>query len=142
MEKKKSNVNNVTIISFIIVLLVLGISIGWSSFNTSLHIDSMAMVRIKSDVRVTGFNYVTGTSDVLSSNENYNVNKVFGNVTLPNANSTAKYRVEITNMELASNVHMGINSLTGLPSNLKIVSIEDYTLKTKICDDNDPTDCS
>ena len=142
MKKKKSNVNNVTIISFIIVLLVLGISIGWSSFNTSLHIDSMAMVRIKSDVRVTGFNYVTGTSDVLSSNENYNVNKVFGNVTLPNANSTAKYRVEITNMELASNVHMGINSLTGLPSNLKIVSIEDYTLKTKICDDNDSTDCS
>ena len=58
MKKKKSNVNNVTIISFIIVLLVLGISIGWSSFNTSLHLDSMAMVRIKSDIRVTGFNYV------------------------------------------------------------------------------------
>ena len=60
---------------------------------------------------------------------------------LPNASSTVKYRVQVTNMELASNVHMGINSITGLHNNLDILSIEDYSLKTKICDDNDITDC-
>ena len=79
MKKKKSNVNNVTIISFIIVLLVLGISMGWSSFNTSLHLDSMAMVRIKSDIRVTGFNSINGANGGTSSKSEYNVNYVNGN---------------------------------------------------------------
>lgn len=141
MKKKNNNVNSITIISIIIVLLVLCLSIGWSSFNSSIRIDSVAMVRIKSDIRITGFISGTGTNGGTSSKSEYNVNYVNGTVTLPNSNSTMTYAVEITNMELASNTHMGINSLTGLPSNLKIVNISDYTLKSKICDDSDPTDC-
>ena len=141
MKKKKNNVNIETIIAIIIVLLVVGLSIGWSSFSSSLQIDSMAMVRIKSDIRVTGFNYSTGTTGVISLGEEYNVRNGYGTVTLPNADSTVKYQVEITNMELASNVHMGINSITGLPNNLEIKSIEDYSLKDKICDDNNSSDC-
>ncbi len=141
MNKNKNNVNKVTIVSIIIVILVLCLTIGWASFNSSMQIDSYAMVRIKSDIRVTGFNSATSTNNGTSSNENYNVKSVNGTVNLPNASSTVKYRVQVTNMELASNVHMGINSITGLHNNLDILSIEDYSLKTKICDDNDITDC-
>ena len=141
MNKKRNNVNKVTIVSIIIVILVLCLTIGWSSFNSSMQIDSLAMVRIKSDIRVTGFNSVTNTNNGTSSNENYNVKSVNGTVNLPNASSTVKYRVQVTNMELASNVHMGINSITGLHNNLDILSIEDYSMKSKICDDNDITDC-
>lgn len=141
MKKKKSNVNNITIISIIIVLLVLCLSIGWSSFNSSMRVDSVAMVRIKSDIRVTGFNSTTGNNGGTSSNDEYNVNYVTGTVNLPNSNSTVTYKVEITNMELATNTFMGIYSLTGLPSNLEIKSITGYTIKDKICDDNNTSDC-
>ena len=141
MKKKKNNVNHMTIISIIIVLLVLFLTIGWSSFNSSLKIDSMAMVRIVSDVRVTGFNSTVGNNSGTSGGEDYNVDSLSGSISLPNSNSTVTYKVEITNMELATNTYMGIKSLTGLPSNLKIVSMTDYTFKEKICDDNDATDC-
>ncbi len=138
---RKNNVNYVTIISCIIVLLVIGLSVGWSSFNSSMQIESMALVRISADIRITGFNFVTGTNNGTSANENYSVNNVFGNATLPSSNSTVKYMVEVSNLELPSNVHMGIESISGLPSNLKIVSIDDYTLKSKICDDDNVNDC-
>ena len=141
MKRRNNNVNSITIISIIIVLLVLCLSVGWASFNSSIRVDSVAMVRIKSDIRITGFNSGTGTNGGTSSKSEYNVKYVNGTVSLPNNNSTMTFEVEITNMELAANTHMGINSLTGLPSNLKIVNISDYTLKSKICDDSDPTDC-
>ena len=131
-------INNV---SLIIVFLVFFLSIGWAAFNSSLQLDGVTMVRVSTDIRVTDFKYIVGSTGVLSSNEDYNVDCVFGTVSLPNNDSTAKYKIEITNMQLASNVHMAINSLTGLPDNLKIISIEDYSLQSKICDDNDPTDC-
>lgn len=141
MQKKGNNVNQIAVVLAIIVILVIALSIGWASFNSSLQFDSAAMVRIKSDIRVTGFNYVYGTNNALSSNENYNVKSVFGTINLPDISSTVKYRVEITNMQLAASVNMGINSLSGLPNNLDVLSIEDYSLKTKICDDNNSNDC-
>ena len=138
---KGNNTSSITIVSIIILVVVFFITIGWSSFNSSLLIDSLTMVRIKSDVRVTGFKSVTMTNSASSINEEYNVNSLYGTINLPNSLSTVKYRVQITNMELASNVHMGINSISGLPDNLNILSIEDYSLKTKLCDDNNPSDC-
>ena len=141
MKKKKNNVNNITIISVIIVLLVLCLSIGWSSFNSSIRVSSSALVRITSDIRVTGFNNYSSLNGGVSINDEYNVKSVSSSVTLPNSNSTVTYKVEITNIELAANTYMGINSITGLPSNLEITNITDYTLKSKICDDSDATDC-
>ncbi len=134
--------NNITIISLIIVLLVLCLSIGWASLNSSMHVESMAMVRIKSDIRVTGFNSVTSSNNGTSINEEYNVNYITGTISLPSNNSTVTYQVEITNMEIAANTFMGISGLTGLPNNLKIVNVSNYTLRDKICDDNNGSDCS
>ncbi len=141
MKKKKNNVNKITIISTIIVLLVLCLSIGWSSFNSVMHLGSFAMIRINSDIRVTGFSHTTVTNGAISEGEDFNVKSVSGALDLPNSNSTITYQVEITNMELTNGTYMGISTITGLPSNLKILSITDYTLKDKICDDYDPTDC-
>ena len=141
MKKKKSNVNRVTIISTIIVLLVMCLSIGWSSLNSIMHIGSVSMVRINSDIRVTGFHHTTAANGGISEGEEYNVKSISGALNLPNANSTITYKVEITNIQTPANTYMGIKSMTGLPNNLKIVSITDYTLKDKLCDDTDPTDC-
>lgn len=141
MKREKNNVNKTTIISTIIVLLVMCLSIGWSSFNSIMHIESMAVVRINSDVRVTNFIHSTSSNGGVSNGEDYNVKEVSASIDLPNSNSTITYQVEITNMELDNNTYMGIKSMTGLPNNLKILSITDYTLKDKLCDDNDPTDC-
>lgn len=141
MKRKKNNVNKITIISTIIVLLVLCLSIGWSSLNSIMHLESLAVVRINSDTRVTNFIHSTSSNGGVSNGEEYNVNEVSASIDLPNNNSTVTFEVEITNMELPSNTYMGIKSMIGLPSNLKILNITDYTLKDKLCDDNDPTDC-
>ncbi len=142
MKKKKNNVNNITIISIIIVLLVLCLSIGWSSLNSSIRVSSSALVRINSDIRITGFSNNTGVNGGVSINDEYNVKSASSTITLPNSNSTVTYKVEVTNIELATNTYMGINNITGLPNNLEITNITDYTLKSKICDDNDGTECS
>ena len=141
MKKKKNNVNKITIISMIIVVLVLCLSIGWSSFNSTMQLRSMAVVRINSDVRVTDFVFSNSSNGAISNGEEYNVKSVSAALNLPNSNSTITYKVEITNMELETNTYMGISSITGLPNNLEIKSITDYTLKDKLCDDNNPTDC-
>ena len=140
-KNKKQNTNYFAVITTIIVLLVLALSIGWSAFQSTLLIGSTVAVRINSDIRVTAFSYENGTSNVSSSYTEYGVNFITADVDLPNANSTATYKVEITNLELDQDVEMGIYSFTGLPSNLKVLSTTDYTLKTSICDNNDSSDC-
>ncbi len=141
MKKKKNNVNKITIISMIIVLLVLCLSIGWSSFNSTMRISSKTVVRINSDVRVTGFNHSSVTNGAISEGEDYDVKSVSGALDLPNSNSTITYKVEVTNIEISNGTYMGISSISGLPSNLKILNITDYTLKDKICDDNNSSEC-
>lgn len=141
MKKKKNNVNKITIISMIIVLLVLCLSIGWSSFNSTMNLSSRTVVRINSDVRVTGFNHSSVTNGGISEGEDYDVKSVSGALDLPNSNSTITYKVEVTNIEIPNGTYMGISSISGLPSNLKILNITDYTLKDKICDDNNSSEC-
>jgi hypothetical protein len=144
MKKKsiaKKNNNYIAIISLTMVFLVVLLTIGWSAFNSTFVIDGKAFVRIDSEIRVTNFSYYSQTNNAISEYENYNVSSVTADAILPNALSTITYKVEVTNMQLPNNTHMGIFSLSGLPEELKIVNIRDYNLKDKICDDNDSSDC-
>ena len=138
---KKHKFNTRTIIASFVAIIVFGLSFGWSAFHASFTIGASALVRITKEIRVTNFTYYSKTADVQNSSENYSVDVVEGTVDLPYANSTITYEVEVTNMQLPPNVEMGIASLTGLPENLRILSITDYTLKEKICDNVDPTNC-
>ena len=140
MKKVNNNFINVTVFS--ILFCVFFISIGWSSLNSNLYIDSKALVRIPTNTEITDFNYSSGTTGVLATNNNYTNKTVLSTLYLPLSTSTVTYTVEVTNMQLDTGVTMGIRSITGLPNNMEIVEpMTGYTLKDKICDDIDPTDC-
>ena len=122
---------NVYSLSILLVVVVLLLGIGYAAFGTKLLVtDTVAKVRIVSDIRVTNFVADSATSEGVSNYEEYNVNSISSGITLPNSDSTVKYKVSVTNF---GNVDMGILSITGLPSNLTY-TLTDYTLKNKICD--------
>lgn len=115
-----------------VLLLVVFLSIGYSSYNTNMFINDVSLtVRLNKDIRVTGVSVVSSDGDGISNYENYNVSNVMVGVSLPNLDSYVIYKVNITNFEEAE---MGILDIDGLPSNLEYSIINDsYTLKEKFC---------
>ena len=135
-KKKKKDVVFVfvSIISLIVVLLTL----GFSSYQTSLDVKSLgALVRIQRDIRITGVSINSTNNGGISSYEDYNVNSIYSKITLPNSDSTVSFDVEVTNL---GNLEMALSSITGLDENLKY-TISGYTLDDPLCDDNDATSC-
>ena len=139
MKKIIKTKNNIVYISSIIIcLIILFLTIGFSSYQTALDVSSLsAIVRIQKDIRITNVSVSGSTSSGISNYEEYNVNKFISGVTLPNVDSTVSYDVVVTNL---GNVEMGITNITGLPNNLKYV-IDGYTLGDALCDDLDSTQC-
>lgn len=119
------------LILFMVVLTILLLSVGYSAFSSSLNISKIAVdVRITNDIRVTGVSIKEGSNDALSNYEEYGVDFIESNVSLPSEDSTITYTVKVTNIGSAE---MGILEITGLPDNLEIV---DVVLKEKICNNN------
>lgn len=126
---KQKNVRNFLYSSFII-LCVLCISIGYSSFHSAMEISDMKMaVRINRNIRITNVNVDRVSSGGLSMYEEYDEHKLAFNVKLPNSTSSITYKVKVTNF---GNVVSGIYDIVGLPSELTY-QITGYTLKTKMC---------
>ena len=122
---KKSN------LYLLITLIIISLSVAYSAFNSELLIeDIIAEVRIKSDIRITAFEYSSSTNEALSIYNNYNVKSISPTISLPNEQSTITYKINITNI---GNEEMGIYEITGLPENLTY-ELSEYTLKNKICD--------
>ena len=116
-----------------IVLGILLLTVGFSAFGQKLFITGMfADVRVPADIRVTGIAPEGNNSGGISNSENYDVKSIVGNITLPNADSSVTYRVEVTNFE---GPEMGVYALTGLPDNLEY-TLEGYELKEKICEED------
>lgn len=130
MDKRKRK-NRVPVISSIfIVVCVLSISIGYSSFHSAAEIDNIRMaVRINRNIRVTNVSVNAATNGAVSMYEEYDEHKLAFNVKLPNSTSSVTYKVKVTNF---GNVVSGIFDITGLPSALTY-EISGYTLKTKMC---------
>ena len=131
--------NQSKIFSIIIIVLILSLTIGFSAFQKELLVkDLWAVVRIKKDIRVTGISVNSSSNGGTSHWEEYDVSKIMSSVSMPNNTSTITFSVPITNI---GNAEMGIFNITGLPSNLTY-SISGYTLKDKLCDDNNHSKCS
>ncbi len=124
-----------------LIIVIVGLSFGWASYNASLRVSLGALVRIKADIRITDFIVSSKTNEVTNSNEFYNTDFVSGSVNLPYSDSIITYKVDVTNMELAPGVHMGISSISSLPENLEIKKIEGYQIPNKICDNTNPSNC-
>ena len=120
------------LLSVFIFMIIATISIGYAAFGSEMSISNIvADIRIISDVRVTSMVYSSATNSATTSYENYDVNSIISNISLPESNSTITYKVGITNF---GNQEMGIFSITGLPTNLTY-EIKDYELHDNICDE-------
>ena len=131
--------NYYKILPMILLGFVLFLSIGFSSFSSNLLIgDIKASVRPTKNIRVTKFYALEGSNDGNSAWEEYSAEKIVSNISLPNANSSVRYKVEVTNLDSAT---MMIESISGLPEGLTY-ELVDYELKDKICSNSDDTICT
>lgn len=121
----------------IIFILISAITVGFSAWNAEITInDSELVIRVDKNVRIMSvMPYSSGSSNGgISTAEDYGIDKIYSDIILPNANSTVSYEVTVRNY---GNVEVGIADIS-LPDNLKdtlkVVSIDGYTLKDKIRD--------
>ena len=118
--------------SYIILIFVIGISIGFSAFFNELNIKGIsAIIKVSADIRVTSVYQDETYSDAYSTSLDYNVSNINGMITLPNEDSYVDYIVKITNV---GNVEMGIKEITLDNENLDY-EISNYTLGDKVCSD-------
>ena len=119
---------------FIPLLLIIGIiimTIGFSMSNVNMIVSDIAVVvRPQVDIRVTGLT-TTLDGDASLIDDDYNVDYITSSVSLNEYDATAIFEVEVTNY---GNEEMGIYEITGLPEDLKIISIDGYNLQEKIYD--------
>lgn len=135
----KKKINPMNLIAIIVVVISLFLTVGFAAFQSSLNIsDIAATIRVQSDIRITDVSVSNTASNGTASNQEYNVKNISSTLSLPNANSSVTYEVQITNI---GNVNMGILNITGLPSNLTY-STSDYTLKDTLCDDANNSKCN
>ncbi len=122
-------------------MYVLLLSIGYSAFqNSSIVQDIGSLVKAQKDIRVTNVLVKSPVGNAVSSYDEYESRSISSLLTLPAANSTLTYEVEITNF---GNVEMVLSQLSGLPSNLKYtLNPNNYKLGELICDDNDDDKCT
>jgi hypothetical protein len=119
------------VISLLLVVIIIGLTIGYSTYVKELYIEGINVTyRKKADIRVTGASLYNNSEDVVNNYLEYNVKNLSSDVTLPYEESYITYNIEITNF---GNVEMGILNITGLDDNLDYELI-DYNLKSKICD--------
>ena len=117
----------------LILIVIVLVSIGYSAFNRKLIVNDIgAIVRVNSDIRISGINVDKVSNNAMSFSENYNVHNIMSDINLPEENSTITFKVVVTNLGSAN---MGIYDINGLPENLQY-EISDYNLKDKICDLN------
>lgn len=92
---------------------------------------------MQKDIRINGITLSSIGGNATSVDEDYNIDNISSNITLPLQNSFVTYDVVVHNL---GNVEMGILDITGLPSNLKY-SISNYNLKDCLCDDQNSSQC-
>ncbi len=135
-KKKKKDI--VFVVSSLISLIVVLLTIGFSSYQTSFDIKSLgALVRLQRDIRVTGVHVSSTSNGGEASYEDYNVNSIVSRIFLPNSDSTVTFDVEVTNL---GNIEMALSSITRLGSALQY-SLTGYNLDDPLCDDLDSTSC-
>ena len=122
--------------SFLIVIVML--TIGYSTLSTDLSFDVAARIMVQADVRITNTRVLNTTNGGVAGRTEYLVDTIESHINLPNSNSTVTYLVEVTNI---GNVEMGISAITGLPSNMKY-TLNGYTLEAALCDSNNNSKCA
>ena len=99
-----------------VILLVLGLSVGFSTLQKQLLIDDFIFnVRMQIDTRVSSSLVSKTSGDAISNFEEYNMSKVYGSVTFPSTSSYVLYKVDVTNY---GNTKMGLLNITSNTSGI------------------------
>lgn len=121
--------------SVYIFFFVVFLSVAFSAFESDLVMkDIKAEVKfMPDDARVSYFastNNLTGNA--IASNTDYNYNRVYGDILLPNNDSSVVYEVQVTNL---GNAKIGISDITNSNPNLDY-TISGYNIGDLIQDEN------
>ena len=136
LHKIKKNIIKCKTIAILLLCTVCIISLGYASLSTDIAIDNTSvLVSPISDVRIIGASFISGDNSGISNMVDYNTNKVYSNISLPNSDSNVTYRVEI--MVLHS--EMQLDELTISNSNLSY-ELTNYKIGDVLCNTNN--ECS
>lgn len=94
--KKNKKWNNV--ILYVVLGIVLFISVGYSSMNTTLNISGKGYFRVSDWIRITSMNISSVSSGGLEKyNSKYSKNELMSSIFLPNGSSSVTYNFTIEN---------------------------------------------
>jgi len=128
---KNKKINNYILI---VIIVILSISIGYSVLESKLSIDtSLVNIRIDKNVRITSINTNNTVNNGEIISKEYDVNKLYLNITLPNNNSEIEFKVGIKNY---GNVEIGISNININEEYKDILEIKSNAIKDKIRDEN------
>ena len=138
---KKQNRKKVLYI-IVSLLITMALSVGFSAFQKDLKVEDLLMhVRLQRDTRVSN-KTVQRANGAVSNVDDYNVSKIYGNVSFDNTSSYILYKVSLTNY---GNVKMGLldveSNTSGVNYSLCDSNGNNCTsdFKTEICDNNSCT---
>ena len=138
-KNKFNSINIFKIISILLFLVVMMLTIGYSTFQTGFDISELAVIiRAQEEISITGLSVSKLSSQATSSYEDYDANTVSSSISLPSSDSKVIYNITITNL---GNTEMAVTDITGLPNNLNYL-LEGYTLDRILCDNSDNTRCN
>ena len=135
-ERKRGKHVGLTV-TLILIVCVFFLSVGYSAFSNTLTIEGVLVtVRPTASARITNVSISGTTNGGISNSEQFTADTLFGNISLPNQNSTVTFKVDVT---VFLSTLMKLTSITGLPSNLEY-SISGYTFNDALCNSNN--DCN
>ena len=128
---RNKSLHTIIAIIFCISMLLLGQSIAYSAFNSTMKITGDAYARVEEDTRITGISLDSVTYDGLELySPEYSKNTIKTGVRLDNLNSTVNYKVNITN---SGSIDMTVNNIIAqVNNNPNIIFEYDYELESKI----------
>lgn len=134
---------------FVIVFAILVLSIGFSSFSSTLTVGaSTARISVEKDIRIKNIEIKKVSQGAEVTYADYNTTSISTGLKLQTSDAYAMYDVTVINL---GNQEMGLYDITGINNGLKyeIVNSEylsdsehnyrDYKLKDMLCDDDNPS---
>jgi len=117
----------------LIIVVISFLTIGYAAFTNNLNInDLLAHFRAEADIRITGVGVESVAGDAITYSEDYGVDAIISEVSLPSNDSSVTYKIEVTNF---GGTYMVISQINGLPDNLTY-TLDNYDLNDIICDEN------
>ena len=133
--KKRKQRKNITYNTIIIVLtfIMCFLSVGYCAMSSVDIFESpKVLVSPKADARITNLELSSTSNGGISKSEDYNIDRIYGLIDLPNIDSTVTYKIDIT---VFLSIEMQLDNITGLNPNLTY-ELVDYNLGEVLCNIN------